>query len=309
MFESQCIVDWLSFTLPSLDFSSIPTREFLSRHLSWVVHCVGESFPRGLFGFGWEQCKGRPPYGLRFYSPDAGVNVFADVGLPHVLVELSGLGCRTVRDMGAEVDLLRAVKANVTRLDLAVDILDGPDPDDFVAESGPNDFSVSATFDSRTGKTCYIGSMRSDRFARVYRYREPLPRSGVTRVEHVFRNEWARSLCGVILKDGLGAAAEYCGSTWGWRHEAWPGDGISEGVTVTRELSCRKPDTVLWLQTQVFPAMRRLAREGVIFDLRAFTCRYLFEIAPCVESCLECCAGLRRGCAEGLAACLESDRV
>jgi hypothetical protein len=97
------------------------------------------------------------------------------------------------------------------------------------------------------------------------------------RCEHVFRSEWARRIGQLIVGKGLAAAAQYCGQVWGWTHSAWDVQESDELIRVSRELATRHPNQILWLINQVFPAMRRMEKEGVIGDLRAFLEEHLYK--------------------------------
>lgn len=278
--STDILVDWLSFTVASPSLNSVPRSLWLVKCLrtARAATTVDVPIPRGAEDF--EEYSGRAPYLIRWTSAEYGTTVLAHPGLSHILIELSGKGCQALRDAQLFNAALAGACSRVTRLDLAVDMLPGTDPRGFVKQHNPTRFTATSTMTSRTGITCYVGSPKSDRFARVYRYKPPLPRSGTMRAEHVFRGDWARRVAALILGQGLAAAAQYCGQVWGWTHSAWDIEESDSLIKVSRELVTRHPNKVLWLLTQVFPAMRRMEKEGIIEDLRAFLEEHLFETDP-----------------------------
>ena len=278
--STDILVDWLSFTVASPSLNSVP------RSL-WLVKCLRAArgatsavapIPRDPADF--EEYSGRAPYMVRWTCAHFGTTVLAHPGLSHVLIEFSGRGCEALREARQFDAALAGACSRLTRLDLAVDINPGCDPRAFVKEHSPTRFTANSTFTSNTGITCYVGSPKSDRFARVYRYKPPLPRSDTMRAEHVFRGDWARRIGALIVAKGLRTAAQYCGQVWGWTHAAWDVEESNELITMSRELATRHPNKVLWLLTQVFPAMRRMEKEGIIENLREFIDEHLFETDP-----------------------------
>lgn len=274
--STDVLVDWLSFTVASPSLNSVPRSVWLVKCLRAARRATSADAPIPRDPGQFEEYSGRAPYMVRWTCADFGTTVLAHPGLGHVLIEFSGRGCEALRQAGRFDGALAGACSRLTRLDLAVDINPGCDPRAFVKEHNPTRFSANSTFISNTGITCYVGSPKSDRFARVYRYKPPLPRSDTMRAEHVFRRDWARRVGALILAKGLPAAAQYCGQVWGWTHTAWDVQESDQLIKVSRELATRHPNQVLWLLSQVFPAMRRMEKEGIIEDLRAFLEEHLF---------------------------------
>lgn len=271
------LVDWLSFTLSSPDLGRVPRPSWLRKCCSATrAATVAAALPPEVEA-DFAEFSGRAPYLIRWTSAEFGTTLLAHPALNHMLIEVSGGGCEGLRQRGDMERVLQAVRNRLTRLDLAVDMDANVDPRQFVKEHDKTRFTTTSQFQSRTGITCYVGSAKSERFARVYKYAEPLPRAGTLRAEHVFRAEWARKVGGLILGQGLAAAAQYCGQVWAWTHPAWDVGEPDALITVARELATRHPNQMLWLLTQVFPAMRRMADEGVIADLRGFVEEHLLD--------------------------------
>lgn len=273
---TDVLVDWLSYTVASPDLNSVPRSLWLVKCLQTARLLTGPDVPIPRRSEQFEEYSGRAPYMIRWTCAEFGTTLLAHPGLSHLLIELSGRGCEALREDGLFDGALAGACSHLTRLDLAVDLDCSTDPRTFVKEHTQTRFSNTSTHTSRTGITCYVGSPKSERFARVYRYKEPLPRSSTMRCEHVFRSEWARRVGQLIVAKGVRAAAQYCGQVWGWTHSAWNVPESDELIKVSRELATRHPNQILWLMNQVFPAMRRMEKEGVIEDLRAFLEEHLF---------------------------------
>jgi len=285
MLPTGVSIDWLSATIPIGPLHSVPQADWERKVLGEVDAWTHGVLPRELVAVGSEMASGRPPYHFRFRKPHLGATWFVHPTLGHTLLELSGSGCTWLRDSGKMAETLNVLQPRVTRLDVAVDILTDTDPELFIADRAATRHKTTAVFESRTGTTCYVGSMRSDSYVRVYRYSPPLPRSDLLRVEFVSRRELAQALVGSILTAGVTAVAAYQGEAFGLQHPDWGFDDDSAELQISRGVSHRRANSVLWLLTQVFPAMRRMAQEGTICRLDCFVDHWLFEIGDCAVDC------------------------
>lgn len=285
MHTTNVTLDWLSVSIPIQALTSLPQALWLSNVLNAFDELSGKALPRPFFEPLWELGPGRPPYHVRWRAPTFGCTIFAHPDMSKALLEFSGVGCHWLSEGTSVLLVLDRLQNHATRLDLAVDLLTEASPQDFVATRGETRHETTAHIESRTGTTCYVGSQRSDRYARVYRYAAPLPRSDLLRVEHVFRREQARAICGAIASDGLQAVAAYCQSIYAWEHVAWAFDESTTVFNGVRGLAHRRANSVLWLIRQVFPAMKRMEREGVLCDLECFLDHWLFEIGDCMIDC------------------------
>jgi len=158
----------------------------------------------------------------------------------------------------------------ITRIDIAVDIETSTHPSEFVEIVSHDRMRASGRQSSETGETCYVGSKKSDRYARVYRYYEPHPRAHLLRIEHVFRRKYAKSVAQAILGTSLTAAAAAAGKAFGWAHNDWDVDAQE-----VADISITSPErnaggTVTWLVRSVAPAIRRLIADGTIRDPEVF---------------------------------------
>lgn len=200
--------------------------------------------------------SGRPPYSWSVAGP--GVRVFYGQTGP-VLVEVSGAGCLALTDAGMMFQMVAAFKDKLTRIDHCTDIETSITPPEFVGAARRKARAKSHIV-SETGETCYVGSMQSNRYARVYRYAPPHPRAQWLRVEHVFRKEEARVVAALWLNDGDDRLAADCGHTFGWGHETWtPTDGKKIKAWKPNSQSGKK---LAWFARQVVPALSRGLTDG-----------------------------------------------
>lgn len=257
-------VDYLSWTVmqsPTIDQQgrvSLPSvLDILEQH---APHFFGwaEQHP------GWQAGSGRGHYAESLLHP----LLFAAIrfgGLAtHVLIEMPGTACADARDSGQLADILLDAAARCTRLDVAVDIPGDVSPSEFVQAGYNERFKAKASLVSDSGVTEYVGSMKSDRFARVYKYAPPHPRAGTMRVEHVFRKEYARTAVGMLAQSSILELAAACGNTWGWRHPAWSPALLTDGKVKSSRADKHEPGRLRWLYGVCLPAIAKAHREGLL---------------------------------------------
>lgn len=269
-------IDWLTFTL-RLDMSE--DGDYANGIEKALDALLGRALLATLFdGTTSPKQRGRAPYADAWATAatDGSVlcTVYAGISLPHFCVEVGGKGCERLIELGVMERILDRVHGSVTRLDVACDIETMVAPTEFVGVTTHERMRSSGFQKSETGETCYVGSQKSERYARVYRYFEPHPRAHLLRVEHVFRRENAKVVAAAIVEHGIEACAASAGEVFGWGHAVW-----KPGVADVPEIAVVAPErgmgkTVSWLVTSVAPAFQRLVREGVIKNPEAFIQRY-----------------------------------
>jgi DNA relaxase NicK len=224
-----------------------------------------------VFGGAWRTGeKSRAPYKDVWVDRENGLSLFGSPNLTHATVEISGQGCERLIATGQMEQVLAGCAERITRIDVACDIETETMPLDFVAQRDHERMRSNGMMNSDTGETCYIGSKQSERFARVYRYFPPHPRSHLLRVEHVFRRDYAKQVARSILENDLSSVANAAGKAFGWVHPIWNvGDALEVDISITSpERNAGK--TVSWLVRSVAPAVQRLIRDGTIRDPQAF---------------------------------------
>lgn len=264
-------VDWLTFTMKPRygtrgDYEEALQNAFIDK--------FGVELTKQVFGGAWMvRERSRAPYADAWTMPEAGITLFAGLTIPHCCIEISGEGCeRLIRDnlMQAVLDI---VAENCTRIDIACDIATDVTPIAFTENTAHERMRASGYQRSETGETCYVGSMKSDRYARVYRYFEPHPRSKLLRVEHVFRKEYARSVARASAQD-IDAVANSAGKAFGWKHQVWD-TGKSGDIDISVNSKGRtQNNTLSWIVKSCAPAVRRLITDGTIVNPDEFFTRY-----------------------------------
>lgn len=267
-------VDWLSFSFP------VATNENTQAHeMGAAVGAALFLLDAGLLtALGLdddvEPRSGRRPYAIGWVSKKSGVCVFCHPRLPHALIEVPGKACEYLYQTGVMSGVMSAVQHRVTRLDVAVDIETVTDPLEFSTARPEGRFSASGYVTSETGTTCYVGSQKSDRYARVYRYNEPHERAHLLRVEMVLRGQNARLGTRDILTDGIAKYAAMLGNTYGWQHPDWQPLIATDEKPETHRPERAAGKTLYWLADTIAPLLIRLHREGEL-NVVDFFLRYV----------------------------------
>lgn len=270
-------IDWLSWTM-TIRPSVGDGEQFYVAIEQAFQDTFGQELYQTYFGGTWERLeRGRAPYSHGWTKREEGLTIYANPSLTHMVAEASGVGCTRLIEAGAMDSVLRHVAERVTRIDVATDILTSTSPKEFVDAGYSERFGSVGMFTSPSGETAYIGSMKSERFARVYRYAPPHPRSDLLRVECVNRREYAKAVSAAILEAGEDEVAGALGEAYGWQHDAW--DTTIRGDV---KISVVQPEraagkTVFWLVNSVAPSFKRLVDTGVITDPVAFLQAYFLD--------------------------------
>lgn len=260
------IIDWLSFTLPIK-----PTNNDLeaSNRAYKALSEYVEPFADWCYAQDVKAVSARRPYCNAIRWGDC--VCYSGVNIDHVLVEISGKGCENLRDAKLLNGLLKTVEPSVTRIDIAYDIKKVT-PDEIVAKGYSERFRTHSRIASDTGVTHYVGSVKSERYARVYRYSEPHPRHELCRIEIVHRKRYARILAAAINDRGLMETGIAALSSYGFKHKAVPTDPEKALQTVAIIKGDQK--TLRWLIAQCAPAFKRLVIDGTITEPNEFFDRY-----------------------------------
>jgi len=259
-------IDWLSFSFP-VGQSSYPEQgwqwpnvyEYLRAYTGNKLECLFDDEEV-------EHHGGRAPYAHGTSLHSGLLVVYWGGRLDHGLVQIHGQGMDYVREKGIEKDLLLVASERVTRVDLATDIETDVKPSEFVERRTSKKQTTVASVTSPQGETEYVGSRISERFARVYRYRNPHPRANLLRVEHELKGKTAKATLPIILEVGIDAAQSKIGLSFGWFHPIWQ----PSNKNLTKIKSPRNDRTMagteIWLRTQCASAFRTLVLKGLIDD-------------------------------------------
>jgi phage replication initiation protein len=167
-------VDWLNATFPAPVLSPEGFVSLLSRMLHRPVSGVQS---RGLLGF-----ERSIALYARHGSLTSHIGALAfggDGQAGRWLFQLTGTGCQFVRDWVALSDFLESLDARLTRVDLALDFLDGRHSVDdavslykagaFTSSGRPPSSSLAGDWLGRSdGRTFYVGKAKNGKMLRVY---------------------------------------------------------------------------------------------------------------------------------------------
>jgi len=267
-------IDWLTFTM-TMVYRDDSDEAYAHAIETGFLTTFGADLVRLIFGGNWSKGqRSRAPYTDAWQDAEGGISLYASPNLVHCCVEISGGGCERIIQLGAMQDLLAKCAERVTRIDIASDIETSTQPTEFVAIVSHERMRANGLQNSETGQTCYVGSKKSDRYARVYRYYSPHPRAHLLRIEHVFRRKYAKSVAAEILSTSLESVAKAAGKAFGWAHSDWQPEAVQAA-----DISIVSPErgagsTITWLVRSVAPAIRRLIADGTIRDPDEFFARY-----------------------------------
>jgi len=262
-------VDWLTWTMkPNVAVESIRETYDRARQVLRSVSHEHESF--AFDGQGFDRAARRHNFDLCLQRSDNGFFIGGRGPEGYMLFDATGRACDAIREPGQSHRIVSEISECLTRFDYAVDISCATSPSEFVNSRSHKAMRTIAFTRSDTGETAYVGSRKSDRFVRVYRYNPPHPRHHLLRVEYVFRRGMARA-----------AAKEYCqqegdevflsklGNTYGWSHPVYQPGVTSDERVAAPSVDRHTEDTIAWLYKQVAPAMARVMKSGG-FDMADF---------------------------------------
>lgn len=270
-------VDWVTFTM-----SMVYVDETDAAYANAIAYGFEDMFGKELladaFGGNWiKNERSRAPYTDAWQLSDRNITLFASPNLTHCCVEISGQGCETLISKALLHKVLQSCHSRITRIDIASDIETTVMPDEFVEKVLHERMRTSGHVVSDTGETCYVGSQKSDRYARVYRYNPPHPRSHLLRIEHVFRREYAKVVARQISESGIERVAYSAGEAFAWAHPSWQ-PLVSEPVDISVvKAEPTMGGTVFWLIKSVAPAFRKLVEKGIITDPQKFVDDYFLN--------------------------------
>lgn len=271
-------IDWLSFSVP-VRYSSPNDEAYAVAIENALCDQLGQWLCDALFAAKWKLAEhGRQPYKHVWKRDDCSLQMFTHPNLNHMTVEASGTACDWLREQDLLDVLITKVYDRTTRIDLATDIETLTNPEEFVSKGHSSRFTSTGIFNSDTGQTVYMGSQKSEKFARVYRYYEPHPRANLLRVEHVFRRDKAKVVARSLCDTSIEIVAASAGKEFDWQHEDW---SLRDKETVSlRTVRGERSNsgTIRWLLTSVAPAFKRLVSEGEIADPEQFVRSYFLGL-------------------------------
>lgn len=167
-------VDWLNATFEPGEL----TPQALIAHLSHIMRrpVTGQSTGRGLFGFA-EQIELVAHVGARKQHMGA-LALGGESQRGRWMLQITGAGCALITDWNGIREMLDSLGATVTRLDLAVDFLDGQYTVDdaegmyrdggFTSRGRPPSISHAGDWLHNRARTLYVGNAKNGKLLRAY---------------------------------------------------------------------------------------------------------------------------------------------
>lgn len=264
--DSRVLIDWLSFTVSVKPVFTLGERyqqitDLLDDipQLFWLLQTTNSDNPFD----GLSMRKGRFPYSNRLSNHNDSLSVFFGTKTDHILVEITGQGCATLGYPRLKNIILNYTD-RITRIDIAVDVETDARPVEILETLEPGRFRSTGHIVSDTGETLYLGSSKSDRYARVYRYDKPHPRADYLRYEMVFKKENAKIIALALTESDLEIVAADAGNAFNFNHHTWC--HRSENTIKAYRPERNKEKTRMWIYSQVIPALQKSFKAGVITE-------------------------------------------
>lgn len=256
-------IDWLSISIPS---GRLFSRDFSNK--GFILNApegtreykIGDWMLRQRKGL--SEDAGRAPFKKSYRHKQNGWTYYYSDTLPYSLIEISGVGCAAAAQNLSLLPLIKDWADKITRIDIACDFATDVTPLEFARMRDTQRFSSGAEMRSEQGVTCYVGSRKSDRYARVYKYNPPHPRCNLLRTEMVCKGEKAKSAASALVRDGLLSLTRALGEVFVWTHPLWAFDETTETTDLSTPNDTHQGNTERWLLTQVLAAIEKLHHRG-----------------------------------------------
>lgn len=253
--ENFARVDYYSYTLKDV----CPMNENRTQY----YHLLTENAPDYLKGFidewDWSVPKRKNGYSLGFNIQSA---IFVWFNGKDIHVEITGDGCTILYSQSKLLGIISCTANQATRLDIAHDIVCDTKPLDFVAMSQAKT-SASGHQISKDGETVYVGSRKSDRFCKVYRYNHPHPRADRLRIEYTYKSHDAVIASNKLISSNEAIMAFSSGKRYKWGDDAYKTLQSPDLIEINANRKDRNTaKTVIWYKTQVLPALKKLLKSG-----------------------------------------------
>lgn len=262
-------IDWLSFTVPLTSGTGSrteDTRDFLLK--------VVNQFTDNLLTLvvDWrspEILQGKGFYASLIIDKATGARFsWGDIN-SHVFIELTGVACDAMRTAGILHLLLPIVAKRASRVDISGDTETELQPEHVIGSFYRDNDMTYSLINTDDGQTVYIGSRKSEKFLRVYRYREPHPRAALLRIEFELKGDRAKQTIDEIMSNGTVQTFQKFSNGYKWDTDALFDDAWTEGKLKARKYDREPGGSLIWILEQVKPALIKAHRDGLI-DITEF---------------------------------------
>lgn len=260
----QTKIDYVSFTVPCRMPFEPEDLDNAKNALIALVDFLGATWKPITSGHTWESFKAKGFYHTRIFDAETKISVsFGNVNR-HIYVDVGGQALDFIRAIGFYEDFIQKVATRASRVDFAVDFESEVRVEEFIVNRQKGRFKAGGNIFSEDGETSYVGSWKAERFARVYRYHDPHPRSKMLRAEVVLRGTYAKQAIAIVLDKGEVQAALAAHEPFGWKHELWqPTEAVTSEI-VSKRSDKEGASTLRWLNGDVAACIVRLHHENLI---------------------------------------------
>lgn len=260
----QTKIDFVSFTVPCRIPFEIEDLDNKDNALMVLEDFLGAVWKPVITGHVWDVYKAKGFYHTRIFDADTKISIsFGNVNR-HIYVDVGGQALDVIRTLGFYEDFLQKVATRTSRVDFAVDFENECSVQEFIVNRDKGRFKAGGNIYSEDGETAYVGSWKAERFARVYRYHKPHPRSKMLRAEVVLRGTYAKQAMLIVLADGEVQAALAAHEAFHWKHPLWqPTEAVTSEI-VSKRHDKEGASTVRWLNGDVAACIVRLHGEDLI---------------------------------------------
>jgi hypothetical protein len=275
----NCKLDWFSFTFP-FQPTGEKDNEYLLSHVLLSFHDFTKHAYLGVVTnalWQWEAPSGFYPFTIT--CPKTGLRISFGGSSGFALASLSGQACDNILQHISLRDIALSAGGRATRIDLATDLETDVTPSAFSHERSSKSFKTQGVFTSPTGETVYIGSRKSERFCRVYRFSSPHPRDKYLRVEIECKGDFAKNVCSELLSSSLISVSLSVNLPYGWTHPIWTPENANISKIPARAYDGDSAETIRWLNRTVVPAIKKASQKGLI-DLHDWLRDNFPEIFP-----------------------------
>ena len=247
--------DYISFTIPSRTPFVEGDPELPTIVSSLVTTALGAWFAPIIAGHVWEVYKAKGFYHTRIFDADTKISISVGTVNPHIYCEVGGQALDIIRAAGCLENLIQAVAARASRYDAAVDFETENTVVSFIDNRDIGSFKAGGYIFSEDGETGYVGSWKSERFARVYRYHEPHPRAKFLRAEVTLRGDYAKQAAALHCKLGEVQAVLTAHIPFGWKSDLWQPGEATQSTIRSKRSDKEAANTLRWLNSDVAQAV------------------------------------------------------
>lgn len=261
------LVDWLTISTEVLLAEGVPAQHrpiatmratCATLGFDWAVMPELHDVRPVKSAQGWNESYSAPQASMRVDTRGSG----------KCLASWSGQGCAWLRKVGRLDAMLALGERLASRVDVAFDRPMTAMPTNLVDITDTERPYMLSLWRSKEGETVYLGSMSSNKFARLYKYTEAgHEREGVMRLEVVFRDKQAQRICKTVREGKIMSIVHSEAERLGLLT-------LLDGAHIDRQdlerissyVKSRNPNTIKWIETAVIPALLRLENDGDVAD-------------------------------------------